>query len=272
MALTDFQRTICRLLADARIASGASYVAGGVALNTATAADRVSRDIDLFHDTEAAVAAAWEADRALLLGHGLVVDPMRERPGFVEARVAGAHDAVLVQWARDSAYRFFPLVTHPDFGLTLHPLDLAANKVLALVGRVEVRDWVDLIACDGAIQPLGYLAFAACGKDPGFSPLMILEQAARTARYSAGEVAALDFGDSPPDPAALSREWRRMLEEAHAVLEWLPSGEAGSCVLTVEGTLCRAPAQALQALREGGHLRFHRGRIGGAWPEILRKP
>jgi hypothetical protein len=33
MAVTAFQRTICRLLADARIASGESYLAGGVALN-----------------------------------------------------------------------------------------------------------------------------------------------------------------------------------------------------------------------------------------------
>jgi hypothetical protein len=27
---------------------------------------------------------------------------------------------VLVEWTRDSAYRFFPLVEHPDFGLVLH--------------------------------------------------------------------------------------------------------------------------------------------------------
>jgi hypothetical protein len=33
MAITQFQRTVCRLLAETRIASGESYVAGGVALN-----------------------------------------------------------------------------------------------------------------------------------------------------------------------------------------------------------------------------------------------
>ena len=36
MALTEFQRTICHLIAGQRIASGESYVAGGVALNTVT--------------------------------------------------------------------------------------------------------------------------------------------------------------------------------------------------------------------------------------------
>jgi hypothetical protein len=59
------------------------------------------------------------------------------------------------RWTRDSAYRFFPLVRHPDFGLALHPFDLATNKALALVGQLEVRDWVDLIHASDRIQPLG---------------------------------------------------------------------------------------------------------------------
>jgi hypothetical protein len=39
---------------------------------------------------------------------------------------------VTIEWTRDSAFRFFPLVGHDDFGLVLHPFDLATNKVLAL--------------------------------------------------------------------------------------------------------------------------------------------
>lgn len=63
MALTEFQRTICRLIAHQRLESGESYVAGAAALNTLTGATRISRDIDLFHDTTAAVNSSWEADR-----------------------------------------------------------------------------------------------------------------------------------------------------------------------------------------------------------------
>ena len=55
MALTPFQRGICRLLAEHRIASGESYVAGGASLNELTAGSRVSRDVDLFHDSEEAL-------------------------------------------------------------------------------------------------------------------------------------------------------------------------------------------------------------------------
>ena len=54
MALTAFQREVCRLLAAHRVASGERDVAGAVGLNELIAAPRISRDIDLFHDTDAA--------------------------------------------------------------------------------------------------------------------------------------------------------------------------------------------------------------------------
>ncbi len=72
--------------------------------------------------------------------------------------------------------RFFPLVEHPDFGLTMHPFDLATNKVLALVGRLEVRDWVDTMACSDPVRRVGLtqpssvpprdLPPASCAADP----------------------------------------------------------------------------------------------------------
>ena len=42
MALTDFQRAICRLVAEQRKEFGVSYVAGGVALNLLLDSERVS--------------------------------------------------------------------------------------------------------------------------------------------------------------------------------------------------------------------------------------
>ena len=157
----NFQRSICQLLARSRIASGESYLAGGATLNELLGAARVSRDVDLFHDTEHALEATWQTDRRLLEDQGHTIRVIRERPAFVEAEVTHGADTVLLQWVRDSAFRFFPLVQHPELGLTLHPFDLATNKVLALVGRLEVRDWVDTIECGDRLQPLGYLAWAA---------------------------------------------------------------------------------------------------------------
>jgi hypothetical protein len=193
MALTGLQREVCRLLAAARRESGESYIAGGVALSIALSTSRLSRDLDVFHDTTEAVARSWDRDRTILESAGYAVTSLRERPGYVEAAVARQGRDLIMEWARDSAFRFFPLVEDEDLGLVLHPFDLATNKVLALVGRVEARDWIDVIACHERLQPLGYLAWAACGKDPGFTPSGILEQARRSSRYTDDEVSSLAF-------------------------------------------------------------------------------
>ncbi len=140
MAATEFQRAICRLIAKSRRDSGESYVAGGVALNTLLCGPRVSRDIDLFHDTDEALRASWDNDQSLLIRGGYGVDVIRQTTAYVEALVAKGGERVVMQWLRDSAFRFFPLIEHADFGLVLHPFDLATNKVLALVGRLEPRD------------------------------------------------------------------------------------------------------------------------------------
>lgn len=267
MALTPFQRQVCRLLAEARGAAGAGYMAGGASLNEVLGGERVSRDLDLFHDSEEAVGSAWDADRHLLEGRGYVVRVLRERPSFVEAEVASGGSSVLVQWTRDSAYRFFPLVEHSELGLALHPFDLATNKVLALVGRLEVRDWVDTILCHERLQRLGFLAWAACGKDPGFSPAAILQFAARSSHYSAEEVSELDFDGASPSAARLSGSWREMLAEAGEIVAALPPERAGTCVLRESGELLSVPPSELPGLLERGEVLFHEGRLRGAFPQ-----
>lgn len=244
MALTELQHAICRLLAELRIRS----------------------DIDLFHDTEEAVTAAWDADRERLERHRFAVRTLRERPGFVEAEVAKDGERVRMEWVRDSAYRFFPLVEHAELGLTLHPLDLATNKLLAVVGRREVRDWVDLLECDGRLQPLGYLAWAACGKDPGFSPSSLLQHAARTGQYAPVEIAELVFAGPPPDPAELAHEWQDALEKARAIVALLPPDTAGTCVILRGEGLCRLEPSGLQQALAASQVEFRRGSIRGALP------
>jgi len=271
MPLTDFQRDICRLIARNRVASGESYVAGAAALNELTGGPRLSRDLDLFHDTEEALQATWDLDCELLRSAGFGVEIVRERPSFVEASVSRGEEKVLLEWARDSAFRFFPLMEHLDFGLTLHPFDLATNKVLALVGRLEVRDWIDVIHCDEQVQPLGCLAWAASGKDPGFSPAGIIDHAAR-AHYCAEEIRGASFQGPPPDPAELARRWREIVAAGSELVAVLPVEMAGRCVLTASGKLFRGSPKSLAEEAETGRLLFHEGRIRGALPRVLRRP
>ena len=255
-------------LAEARRRHRDSYVAGGAALSVALRSHRLSRDVDLFHDTTEAVGRSWDRDRLALESAGFGVAPLRERPGYVEAMVARGTERLVMEWARDSAFRFFPLVEDDDLGLALHPFDLAANKVLALVGRLEARDWVDVLACDERLQPLGYLAWAACGKDPGFTPGGILAEARRSSRYSADELASLAFDGSPPRAADLSRQWRRALERADAVIDLLPPPHVGEAVVTGTSALFTGDAAALAEALAANAVAFHPGRLGGAWPQI----
>jgi hypothetical protein len=267
MGLSLFQRGVCQLLARSRLQSGESYLAGGATLNELLDAPRLSRDLDVFHDTGEALAASWQADRASLEAAGYQVRVFRERAGFVEAEVRRDDASVLMQWARDSAYRFFPLVEHAELGLTLHPFDLATSKILALVGRVEPRDFIDTLTCDRRVQPLGYLAWAACGKDPGFSPSGILEEAGRTARYTDVELRALDYAGEPPDPRELSRTWRAQLSAARLIIGILPAEQAGTAVLDRTGRLFRGDPDSLRETVLGDRLIYHAGRIRGAFPQ-----
>lgn len=269
MALTEFQVELCRVISEARRQGRESYVAGGSALNNLLKAPRRSRDIDLFHDTDEALRRSWATERTLLESRGYRLEVLREAPSFVEALVSkNGEERTIVQWVRDSAFRFFPLLEDATFGLVLHPFDLATNKVLAMAGRLEPRDWIDLIESQDRLQPLGYLVWAACGKDPGFGPPSLLAELHRTGRYTQAELNELDFEGERPAAAALGQRWRRMLVEAEQVIEALPAEEVGKAVIHPDGELYRGDPATLSVALQAGDLRFHEGKIGGVWPEF----
>jgi hypothetical protein len=265
MAATPYQCGILKRLAAQRKQRGESYVGGGVALNQLLSAPRQSRDIDLFHDSQEAVAATWTADRALLAASGYYVEPLREASSFIEARIVLGAERVIMQWAQDSAFRFFPLLEDDLMGLVLHPFDLATNKVLAMAGRLEPRDWIDVLTCDQNLQPFGYIAWAACGKDPGYNPISLLAEISRV-HYSQAELDTLDFAGAPPDAALLGGRWHEMLRDARLVSGQLPVADVGKCVITSDRELFRGNPTALAEALGNQRVSFHEGRLGGSWP------
>ena len=124
MPLSDIQREILRLLAAHR--NPESYVAGGVALNRD--GPRYSADIDIFHDREESVAAAADADAALLVKSGFAVKWLRREPGIHGAIVERGDQRTKLEWVRDSDFRFFPTLHDDVFGYVLHAVDIATNK------------------------------------------------------------------------------------------------------------------------------------------------
>lgn len=269
MALTDLQGELLRLLAENRRKTAGSYVAGGLALNFVLGTPRASRDIDVFHDSAESLFMSWRADRAVLEAHGFAVVPVRELPRFIEAEISRDGFRTEIQWGVDSAYRFFPLIEDEVAGFILHPLDLATNKLAALVGRTEPRDWIDVIMATQRLQPLACLLSAACGKDPGFSPTSMLEYVARR-HYNQTEIDACIIPRGAYDAAVLCRYWHEEVERARQVLPLFPREEAGKAVMNADGTLFAGSNEELSAALTAGTLLFHAGRVGGAWPRIIK--
>jgi len=222
--LTAFQR---RILADLAAApTDDRYLAGGAALHFAPNSTRYSDDLDFFHDSEAKVAAAFAQDRDTLDRAGYAVDLELTLPGFVRAVVHRGEDATRVDWAHDSAWRFMPLVRDKLGGLLLHPVDLAVNKVLALAGRDEPRDFVDILFVHRQVLPLAALCWAGAGKDPGLAPLSLLELLRRRGRYHSEDFARLNLA-GPFDLVEAKATWLAALDEADAFVRGRPAEEYG---------------------------------------------
>ena len=229
---------------------------------------RLSRDIDVFHDSIDSLWASWTADRAVLERDGYAVRVLREMRSFIEAAVEKDGAVTEVQWGTDSAYRYFPLVSDDVVGFTLHPLDLATNKLSALVGRSEPRDWIDVITASKEVQPLAFLASAACGKDPGFSPVSMIEFIARR-HYNQAEIDLKILPQGAYDAAALCRYWHDAIDDAREMVRLIPPESMGKAVLTSDGKLFNGSGEEFGSELAAGRIVFHSGNIGGAWPTFL---
>lgn len=175
MPVTDFQREVIRVIAGNR--DECSHFAGGLVLNTGADSARFSHDFDIFHEAAEDVARASDVDVATLRAAGyeaaLVRGDWSKPATFRKAIIKRSDQSVEIDWAADSAFRFFPIEKDELLGWRLHLFDFATNKALALCARSETRDYVDIVEL-GRFFPLAAIVWAACGKDPGFSPLLLL--------------------------------------------------------------------------------------------------
>jgi hypothetical protein len=259
MPLTEYQRGLALLLSENR--SFDSYLADGAAILIEPNTVRYSRDLDYFHDSEARVSAAFEADQGLLLSHGYSIDVDLSQPGYVRAIVRRGDQATKVEWARDSDWRFMPTVRDERVGWVLHPVDLAVNKVLTLAGRDEARDVLDMLHLHRRVLPLGALCWAACGKDPGFTPLSLLELLRRRGRVREDDLARLDLAE-PVDLHVLKREWIEALDSVEPFVEARPPGEIGCLYYSASQRAFVDPEAVSNAAP-------HFGRPGGVVPRVV---
>lgn len=258
MPLTEYQASVVLLLSGNRTFD--SYLAGGAAILIEPNTTRISRDLDYFHDSETRVAEAFAADRRSLQEQGYTVDVDLNQPGYIRAVVSKDTEATKIEWARDSAWRFMPTIRDSRVGFILHPVDLAVNKVLALAGRDEPRDVLDAHYFHRNVLTLGALCWAACGKDPGFTPLSLLELLRRRGRIRDEDLARLDLV-ATVDLRTLKQEWLEALDSVEIFVASRPSDEVGCLYYSAS---CRAfvnPREAVDAMP-------HYGRPGGVLPRV----
>jgi hypothetical protein len=267
LPLTPFQEEVLRLLAEHR--SPDSYLAGGAALHGAPNSLRFSQDLDFFHDSEERTAEAFSADRALLEGAGFSVEVAYALPGNVRALVSRGDGRTLIDWAHDTAWRFMPAIRDPGSWYRLHEVDLAINKLLAVTGRDEARDLLDLLEAHDRILPLGALVWAASGKDPGLSPHAILELLKRRGRFRQEDMDRLHLARRV-DAGSLRDEWRRALTEADAFVSARPADELG-CLYYHESTRTFTAPRPDRSLEDQG-LSPHFGGPGGVLPLARATP
>lgn len=227
------------------------------------ASPRYSEDIDIFHDASALVAANASADAIVLTAAGFELTWQTQAPAFRRAWVERNGQGLKIEWAYDSAFRFFPVQADPLFGYRLHDADVAVNKVLAGAGRLEIRDFIDLIHLHETYLPLGALAWAATGKDAGLSPLLILNELSRHAHYREEDLAEVRMRE-PVSLPQLKVRWLDLLRAAGRLVETLPATEVGCLYLDATG----APVAPDPAAPTFSRLTRHFGTLRGSWPRL----
>jgi len=249
MPLTEYQRRILVLLAKNR----------DPVLNRFPDSPRYSDDIDIFHDAAEAVREAFHRDHETLTKAGFQINPVINEDSFVRAIVCDGRDSVKLDWARDSAFRFFKVQADLEMGFVLHPADVATNKVLALAGRFEARDFVDVNYLHHEGMPLGLIAWAACGKDPGLTPTLILDQCRRFSRLSS-EALCASVGAFALDFVALRADWFSAVAQAEETVRSLPPEEIGTLYVNQDGKVADP--------RVTPDVQKIRGSVGGAIPRV----
>lgn len=261
MPIAPFEKNILRLLAANR--NPESFVAGATVLLRDENSHRRSRDIDLFHDAAESVKAASEADCAVLEKNGFQIRLDLIQPTFRRALVGREGSTTKLEWVFDSAFRFFPVEADAEFGYALNFWDAATNKVLALAGRGELRDYLDVLHLHRRHLSLGALAWAACGKDLGYTPQFIIEEAQRLTHYPVSQLSNLDLRE-PVDLVACKKQWLEMTRQAEALFDHLPAEEVGCLYLDAQNR----PVTPDPSAPEFATLRRHYGSVRGAWPVI----
>lgn len=188
--LTPLQERIAVLVA-ASFEGSDFALAGGAALISQGLVDRKTGDLDFFGSSEQVLAERLPAIISALEQDGMTVEVRRSTAQFARIVIRGMDSETEVDFGLDG--RLFPIEQGP-FSPVLASRELAVDKVLAVFGRAEARDFVDLFALEEFFRLEDLFALAK-EKDRGFDAKVFAEMTRRMTVLDASEfeMAESDF-------------------------------------------------------------------------------
>jgi len=261
MPLGSFEREVLAIIASNR--NPESYVGGATVLHQSPDSLRTSKDIDIFNETVAALAAAKGDDSCALEKSGYEVYFTLKSETFSRAIVSKDGKKTKLEWLHDSAFRFYPVEQDEELGYRLNFWDAATNKALAGCGRAKIRDYIDLIEIHQKRLSLGALVWAASGKDDGLNPRFIIEEMSRVQRYPLGSIAQFQTKE-PLEATTMKRIWMEALRTAVQLFDTILTDAPLGCLFLDEKGKPVCPT--IETLPQ---LKPHFGSVRGAWPRIV---
>jgi hypothetical protein len=181
--LSALQKEVAAIIASLEEAENFA-LAGGAALIVRGEVDRRTRDLDFFGLDGDAVDRLVPIVERQLTDAGFGVRRIRSNPGFARLEIDRLGERTEVDLAADA--RLLPAEPGPNGLLLLSSEELAVDKVLAVFGRAEARDFLDLMAVEAKFD-LRHLFELAAEKDHGFSPAVFAQMTEQFRRLGRDE-------------------------------------------------------------------------------------
>lgn len=194
------------------------YFTGGTALSFFYLKHRKSNDLDFFTTTEELILTFSYRLEEILRNEGMMIERLRGLYSFVELEAEKDKEKMIIHLACDSPYRLGEIREFPEYPKLKvdNLIDISANKLLALFGRANLRDFIDVyfLIKKGKFTPNALIENAK-KKDPGFDLywLGIALERINTFHRDSQELLLLlepvDFGEL----LTLFNEWRKKITQ-----------------------------------------------------------
>jgi hypothetical protein len=181
--LTPFQQRLVKIFLSLEETNNFA-LAGGAALVWLGIVDRTTHDLDLFAPFTPEIRPGVESFKDAITREGLGFEVVSSSPSFVRLVVTSEEgEKVLVDSGQDSRLHE---PQHTALGRMLSLPDLAADKLLALFGRAEARDYLDLFFLAKHF-PIDTIMAWAKEKDPGLDFYVLAVMIGKLERHARRE-------------------------------------------------------------------------------------